>query len=199
MSRQHGYSLLELMVALAIIGVVTATVIPITDTQLKASRLKSDADAVRNLVGLAKMRASSRFTRARVRVDLGAQLLCPAGLGQDRRCVGERRCSDTHVHRGGLRVWHAGDSAAEHPGRYRALATLHHGSDGGRGDRQHILHQLQLARTAGRCRRVALSTARVLPAQRDWGFRDHGHVDTAHQVLVVAKWHCDLETTVRAT
>jgi prepilin-type N-terminal cleavage/methylation domain-containing protein len=71
MSRQHGYSLLELMVALAIIGVVTATVIPITDTQLKASRLKSDADAVRNLVGLAKMRASSRFTRARVRVDLG--------------------------------------------------------------------------------------------------------------------------------
>jgi prepilin-type N-terminal cleavage/methylation domain-containing protein len=71
MSRQHGYSLLELMVALAIIGVVTATVIPITDTQLKSSRLKSDADAVRNLVGLAKMRASSRFTRARVRVDLG--------------------------------------------------------------------------------------------------------------------------------
>jgi prepilin-type N-terminal cleavage/methylation domain-containing protein len=71
MSRQHGYSLLELMVALAIIGVVTATVIPITDTQLKANRLKSDADAVRNLVGLAKMRASSRFTRARVRVDLG--------------------------------------------------------------------------------------------------------------------------------
>ena len=98
-----------------------------------------------------------------------------------------------------LRVWHAGDSAGQHPGRYRALATLHHGSDGGRGDRQHILHQLQLARTAGRCRRVALSTARVLPAQRDWGFRDHGHVDTAHQVLVVAKWHCGLETAVRAT
>jgi len=71
MSRQHGYSLIELMVALAIIGVVTATVIPITDTSLKANRLKADADAVRNLVGLAKMRASSRFTRARVLVDLG--------------------------------------------------------------------------------------------------------------------------------
>ena len=72
MSRQHGYSLLELMVALAIIGVVTATVIPITDTQLKANRLKADADAVRNLVGLAKMRASSRFTRARVLVNVAA-------------------------------------------------------------------------------------------------------------------------------
>ena len=60
------------MVALAIIGVVTATVIPITDTQLKANRLKADADAVRNLVGLAKMRASSRFTRARVLVNVAA-------------------------------------------------------------------------------------------------------------------------------
>ena len=153
MSRQHGYSLLELMVALAIIGVVTATVIPITDTQLKANRLKADADAVRNLVGLAKMRASSRFTRARVLVNVAANSYVLQVWDKTAACVGERRCSDTHVHRGALRVWHAGDSAAEHSGQYRSLATLHHRSDGGRGDRQYILHQLQLARTAGRCRR----------------------------------------------
>ena len=46
--------------------------IPITDTSLRVNRLRGDATALRNLVGLAKIRASSRSTRARVRVDLGA-------------------------------------------------------------------------------------------------------------------------------
>jgi Tfp pilus assembly protein FimT len=69
-SRQDGYSLIDLMMVVGLIGVISAIAIPISDTSLKTNRLKGDADAVRNLVGLAKMRASSRFTRARVFVDL---------------------------------------------------------------------------------------------------------------------------------
>lgn len=71
-TRQDGYSLIEMMAVVGLIGVLAAIVVPISDTSLKANRLKGDADAVRNLVGLAKMRASSRFTRARVFVDRAA-------------------------------------------------------------------------------------------------------------------------------
>jgi prepilin-type N-terminal cleavage/methylation domain-containing protein len=71
-SRQDGYTLVEMMMVVGLMVVVTATVVPITDTSLKNSRLRGDADSVRNMVGLAKMRASSQFTRARVNADLNA-------------------------------------------------------------------------------------------------------------------------------
>jgi Tfp pilus assembly protein FimT len=70
MTREDGYSLIDLMAVVGLVGILSAITIPISDTSLKANRLKGDADAVRNLVGLAKMRASSQFTRARVFVDL---------------------------------------------------------------------------------------------------------------------------------
>ena len=120
--------------------------------------------------GWPKMRASSRLHQGKSPRQRGRQLLCFAGLGQDRRCVGERRCSDTHVHR----VRFGFGTLATPPPNTQVDIALSPPcttrSDGGRGDREYILHQLQLARTAGRCRRGALSTARVLPAQRDWGF-----------------------------
>jgi prepilin-type N-terminal cleavage/methylation domain-containing protein len=70
--RERGYSLIEVMLVVGLIGIISAMVVPISETSLKSSRLKRDADSVRHLVGLAKMRASSQFTRSRVMVDLGA-------------------------------------------------------------------------------------------------------------------------------
>ena len=70
MTREDGFSLIDLMAVVGLIAVLSAMAIPISNTSLSANRLKGDADAVRNLVGLAKMRASSQFTRARVFVDL---------------------------------------------------------------------------------------------------------------------------------
>jgi prepilin-type N-terminal cleavage/methylation domain-containing protein len=71
-TSQRGYTLIELLLTLGLIGVVCAMVIPITSSSLNGNRLRGDANAIKNLVGLAKMRASSRSTRARVHVDLGA-------------------------------------------------------------------------------------------------------------------------------
>lgn len=77
MRAERGYSLIELMMVVGLIGVVTAMVIPITNTSLHAGRLRGDAATIRNLVGLAKMRASAQFTRARVYADFGNPLANP--------------------------------------------------------------------------------------------------------------------------
>ena len=71
-SRERGFTLVELLMTLGVIGIVCAMAIPITDTSLRVNRLRGDATALRNLVGVAKIQASSRSTRARVHVDLGA-------------------------------------------------------------------------------------------------------------------------------
>lgn len=73
-SGQRGFTLLEAVLTVGVIGLVCAVAIPITESSLKSNRLRADANAVRNFVGLAKMRASSRSTRARVYADLSANV-----------------------------------------------------------------------------------------------------------------------------
>lgn len=67
---QQGYTLVELLAVVAVIGIIGAMAVPMTGSALDAHRFRSDAQALTNLVGLAKMRASAGFTRARVRADL---------------------------------------------------------------------------------------------------------------------------------
>ena len=97
MRSERGYTLIELMMAVGIIGVIGAMVIPITDSSIRGSRLRGDATVIRNLIGVAKMRASAQFTRARVFADsrqssgkpTRAGLVRIAGVGQDRERLGE--------------------------------------------------------------------------------------------------------------
>jgi type II secretory pathway pseudopilin PulG len=70
LSRTHGFSTLETLVVVALVGVVSAISLPMTTRALGDLRLRGDARAVANSVALAKMRAASGFTRARTFVDL---------------------------------------------------------------------------------------------------------------------------------
>jgi prepilin-type N-terminal cleavage/methylation domain-containing protein len=66
-----GFSLIEVLLVVAVMGIVAGMAIPSTTSTMRGHRLKGDAEAVHNLVALAKMRAASQFSRSRVFVDLG--------------------------------------------------------------------------------------------------------------------------------
>jgi len=69
--RDEGFTLIDMLVALALIAIVIAIALPTAGTTSRGFRLKGDAQAVANIVSLAKMRAASRYSRTRVRADLG--------------------------------------------------------------------------------------------------------------------------------
>ena len=71
--QQAGFSIIELLVVLAIAGVIAAMALPSAERTLADVRLHNDARAIHNLLSLAKMRAAAKFTRVRLYCDLGAE------------------------------------------------------------------------------------------------------------------------------
>jgi Tfp pilus assembly protein FimT len=71
-TAQAGYSLIDLLMVVALIGVLAGVAVPVTGSAMAGHRFRGDAQALTQTVGLAKMRASAAFTRARVRADLRA-------------------------------------------------------------------------------------------------------------------------------
>jgi type II secretory pathway pseudopilin PulG len=68
-----GFSTIELLAALGIIGIVAAMAVPSTARTMADLRLQSDARNLHNAVALAKMRAAARYTRERIFVDLAGK------------------------------------------------------------------------------------------------------------------------------
>jgi prepilin-type N-terminal cleavage/methylation domain-containing protein len=72
-AREDGFSIIEMLAALGIIGIMAAMTVPAATRTVGDLRLRGDARALHNLVGLAKMRAASKFTRERLYVDLNTE------------------------------------------------------------------------------------------------------------------------------
>jgi len=68
-----GFTLLETMLVVALIGVLAAIAVPMTGNQLSYLRLSGDAHHISNAMMLAKMRAAATFTQSRLYVDLSAK------------------------------------------------------------------------------------------------------------------------------
>ncbi len=66
-----GFSLVEVLVVMAVIGILASFAVPVVSNTISGYRLRNEAKTISNLVGLAKMRATSQFSRARVYGDLG--------------------------------------------------------------------------------------------------------------------------------
>jgi type II secretory pathway pseudopilin PulG len=69
---EDGYSLIDILVAMLVACLLAVIAVPITQGSIRSQRIKGDTATLKHAVGLAKMRASSLFTRARLRVDLDA-------------------------------------------------------------------------------------------------------------------------------
>lgn len=71
--RAHGYSLIEILLVVGLIGIVSAIAAPMMGNQMKYFRLSGDARSAANAIALSKMRAASIYSRSRVYFDLTAK------------------------------------------------------------------------------------------------------------------------------
>lgn len=68
----HGFSAVELLIALAIVGSLAAMSLPISGSMIDDIRLRGDAQGLSSGVALTKMTAATKFSRSRLRVDEAA-------------------------------------------------------------------------------------------------------------------------------
>ena len=69
----RGLTLIELLMVVAIMGVIAAIAIPMSGNTLKYLKLSGDARDLSNAIAVAKMRAAAKFTFARVYIDLSSK------------------------------------------------------------------------------------------------------------------------------
>ena len=70
LAREQGFSVIDILMVVALIGIIAAIAVPVTGSAVSGQKFNNDSQALTNLVGLAKMRASAAYTRARVRANL---------------------------------------------------------------------------------------------------------------------------------
>jgi len=73
MQSNRGYSLIEVMTAMAVLGVLGAMAVPMVSSASSGVKLRDHANAIADLIGLAKLRATAEFTRSRLYVDLAGE------------------------------------------------------------------------------------------------------------------------------
>jgi prepilin-type N-terminal cleavage/methylation domain-containing protein len=68
--ESRGFSLIELMMVVAIMGVLVAITVPMSGNAIRFLKLSGDAREISNAAAVAKMRAAAKFTQSRLFIDV---------------------------------------------------------------------------------------------------------------------------------
>jgi prepilin-type N-terminal cleavage/methylation domain-containing protein len=66
----RGFSLVELLMVVAIMGVLAAITVPMSGNAIRYIKVSGDARDVANATAVTKMRAAAKFTQARLYIDI---------------------------------------------------------------------------------------------------------------------------------
>jgi type IV pilus assembly protein PilA len=69
-ASERGFTLVEMLMVVAIMGVLAAITVPMSGNALKFMRISGDARDLSNAAAVTKMRAAAKFTKARLYIDL---------------------------------------------------------------------------------------------------------------------------------
>jgi prepilin-type N-terminal cleavage/methylation domain-containing protein len=68
-SDSRGFSLIEMMMVVGIIGVLAVIAVPMSGNSIRYLKLSGDARELSNATAVAKMRAAAKFTQSRLYID----------------------------------------------------------------------------------------------------------------------------------
>jgi prepilin-type N-terminal cleavage/methylation domain-containing protein len=112
----RAFTLLEVLIVVAVAGIMTAMVVPQAYQAIKAYRLHADASALANQLNIARMRAASQFAPYREVVNASSgtywreQLCGDTSVSADSACTSAYKALTTAGIEGGTQYAHEGDS-----------------------------------------------------------------------------------------
>lgn len=115
-AKDFGFSMIEMLVVITVLGVITAMAIPQAYQAVKAYRLHADASALATQLNIARMRAASQFEPYRMVINISSgtywreQLCGTTSSTADAACTSPYKPRSTPVIEGGTQYIRQGDA-----------------------------------------------------------------------------------------